>query len=49
MWYGFIVVSRKTKIGYLETSFVVDEQVRRLHVSVKNVVVVEVSEAFEEL
>jgi hypothetical protein len=42
-------VSRKTEICYLESSAVVDEQIGCFHVSVEDVVVVEVSQALEQL
>jgi hypothetical protein len=42
-------VSRKTKICYLESPAIVDKQVSGFHVSVENVVVMEVLEAFEQL
>jgi hypothetical protein len=33
LWYCFLVVSRQTEIGYLESTAVVDEEVGSLHVS----------------
>jgi hypothetical protein len=42
-------VSRKTKICYLESPAIVDKQVGGFHVSVEDVVVMEVLEAFEQL
>jgi hypothetical protein len=42
-------VSRKTEICNLESSAIIDQQVGCLHVSVEDVVVVEVPEAFEQL
>lgn len=44
-----VVVPGQTEIGNLENSLVADEEVGGLHISVKNVVVVEVSKALEEL
>lgn len=45
----FVVVSCKTKIRYLESSTVVDEEVGGFHVSVEDVVVVEVAQTLEQL
>lgn len=42
-------MSRKTKICYLESPAVVDKQIGCLHVSVEDVVVVEVAQALEQL
>jgi hypothetical protein len=42
-------VSCKTKIGNLESPTIVDEQVGSLHISVKNVVIVKVAQALEQL
>jgi hypothetical protein len=49
LWYGFVVVSRETKVCNLESPTIVDKQVGRLHVSMQNVVVVEISQALEQL
>jgi hypothetical protein len=48
-WYGFVVVARETKICDLKSPAIVDEQVSCLHISMQNVVVVEVSQALEQL
>jgi hypothetical protein len=45
--YGFVVVSRKTEIRNLQSPAIVDEQVGCLHISMENVIVVEVAEAFK--
>lgn len=47
LWNWSIVMSSKTKIGNLENALIVDEQVGRLHITVKDVVVVEIAQAFE--
>lgn len=44
-----VVVSRKTEIGDLESSAVVDEEIGCFHVSVQNVVVVQIAQALEQL
>lgn len=42
-------MAREAKVGNLESSAVVDEEVRGFHVAVEDVVVVKVAEAFEQL
>jgi hypothetical protein len=44
-----VVVSRETEISNLESPAIVDEQVGCLHISMEDVVVVEVAEALEQL
>lgn len=47
--HGAVVVSGQAKIGNLQDALVVDEKVGSLHVSVQDVVVVEIAEALEQL
>jgi hypothetical protein len=39
----------KTKIRNLETAAVVDEQIGCLHISMEDVIVVQIAESFEQL
>jgi hypothetical protein len=43
LWDWFVVVPCETEISYLESAAIVDEKVGCFHVSVQNVIVVEVS------
>lgn len=45
----FVIVSRQTEICNLESAAIIDEQVGGLHISMEDMVVVEVSEPFEQL